>query len=47
MVVRQTEEEKWDFTFAGANIDAFTASDNYGIQAKDVANVHNNALAQQ
>ena len=31
MIVRQTEEEKWDFIFAGANIDAFATSENYGI----------------
>jgi len=46
-VVRQTEEEKWEFIFAGANIDAFATGQNYGIQQQNIANIHNNGLGQQ
>ena len=44
MIVRQTEEEKWEFIFAGANIDAFAASNAYGIQQQNVANIHANGM---
>ena len=41
MIVRQTDEEKWEFIFAGANIDAFATSNNYGIQQNNTVQIGN------
>ena len=46
-IIRLTQEEKWDFIFAGANIDAFTAGQSYGIQPVNIANIKNDGLGQK
>ena len=47
MVQRQIEEEKWDFVFAGANIDAFNAGQSYGFMMQNVAQIKNNKKSQK
>jgi len=47
MITRQTEEEKWEFLFAGANIDAFAVGQQYGIQRNRIANIQNDGQGQR
>ena len=44
MITKLQDEEKWTFIFAGSNIDAFAAGNNYGIQANNIANIDNRAV---
>ena len=46
MIVAQTKQQGWDFIFAGANIDAFAAGNNYGILQDNCAQISNNGKAQ-
>ena len=41
MIIRKTEEDKWNFIFAGSNIDAFAAGERYGIQQQNIAQIAN------
>ncbi|CAL6028233.1 von_Willebrand factor type A domain-containing protein [Hexamita inflata] len=47
MVTKATEDEKWEFIFAGANIDAFAAGQALGFQAKNIANIENDGIGQR
>ncbi|CAL6028235.1 von_Willebrand factor type A domain-containing protein [Hexamita inflata] len=47
MVTKATEDEKLEFIFAGANIDAFAAGQALGFQAKNIANIENDGIGQR
>ena len=47
MITQAQEEDKWNFVFAGANIDAFQVGQQYGFQAQNIANIANNQEGQR
>eukprot|EP00703_Trepomonas_sp_PC1_P004650 JAP91956.1 von Willebrand factor type A domain-containing protein [Trepomonas sp. PC1] len=47
MITRAQDEDKWNFVFAGANIDAFAAGQQYGFKAQNIANIANDQEGQR
>ena len=47
MLTRKIEEEKWQFIFAGANIDSFQTGEGYGIPTANITNMGNDGKAQK
>ncbi|CAL6028077.1 von_Willebrand factor type A domain-containing protein [Hexamita inflata] len=46
MIEKQQEDEKWEFIFAGANIDANKEGSALGFQHKNIVNIENDAVGQ-
>ncbi|CAL6028157.1 von_Willebrand factor type A domain-containing protein [Hexamita inflata] len=47
LVEKATDDQKWEFIFAGANIDAFGAGQDLGFKKENIANIENDGLGQQ
>ena len=47
MVSRQIEEERWQFIFAGANIDSFQTGEGYGIPTSNITNMGSDGKSQK
>ncbi|CAL6030477.1 von_Willebrand factor type A domain-containing protein [Hexamita inflata] len=46
LITKATEDDKWEFMFAGANIDAHAAGQQLGFQAQNIANICNDGVGQ-
>ncbi|CAL6028051.1 von_Willebrand factor type A domain-containing protein [Hexamita inflata] len=47
MVKQCIDDQKWEFIFAGANIDAFATGESLGFERRNIANIENDGVGQK